>query len=59
MRVEMQNGCICSTLRDEFLAEIERLSSCACAMSAEGMLSPKGKRWLSVCDLVLTILVGV
>lgn len=25
--VEMQNGCICSTLRDEFLAEIERLSA--------------------------------
>ena len=25
--VEMQNGCICCTLRDEFMAEIERLSS--------------------------------
>ena len=25
--VEMQNGCICSTLRDELLAEIERLSA--------------------------------
>jgi len=24
--VEMQNGCICCTLRDEFMAEIERLS---------------------------------
>ncbi len=24
--VEMQNGCICCTLRDEFIAEIERLS---------------------------------
>ncbi|MCR5209682.1 MAG: GTP-binding protein [Lachnospiraceae bacterium] len=25
--VEMQNGCICCTLRDEFMAEIERLSA--------------------------------
>ena len=25
--VEMQNGCICCTLKDEFMAEIERLSS--------------------------------
>ncbi|MCR5586401.1 MAG: GTP-binding protein [Lachnospiraceae bacterium] len=25
--VEMQNGCICCTLRDEFMAEIERLSN--------------------------------
>ncbi|MCR4834726.1 MAG: GTP-binding protein [Butyrivibrio sp.] len=25
--VEMQNGCICCTLRDEFMAEIERLST--------------------------------
>ncbi len=25
--VQMQNGCICCTLRDEFMAEIERLSS--------------------------------
>ena len=25
--VEMQNGCICCTLKDEFMAEIERLSA--------------------------------
>ncbi len=25
--IEMQNGCICCTLRDEFMAEIEKLSS--------------------------------
>ena len=25
--IEMQNGCICCTLRDEFMAEIERLSA--------------------------------
>ncbi len=25
--VEMQNGCICCTLRDEFMAEVERLSA--------------------------------
>ncbi len=42
--VEMQNGCICCTLRDEFMEEIERLSDCegleAIFVEASGISEP-------------------